>query len=214
MAVEAPQSPGSIQPMARSWRRIAIGVVVVFVAVVVAIALTLETVYMPLVEGSSVGPDSSTPNSLFVQSISSPMDPGALFTYCFKPGAAYAWLISLANPGPLPVTILGSGQAGPAGFFIPVDFALVDGPSGSPLTDAQAAPVLPPTILDPGAEINLWARYRMGDGPIGAGGITWTQNVAVRYSVLGLERTATVVFRDGLGIVGPPCTNAPNADAP
>jgi hypothetical protein len=78
MAVETPQSPGS---RGRLWRRTAMGAVLVLVAVVAVIVITLETAYMPLVEGSGVGPDSSTPNSLFVQSISSPMDPGALYTY-------------------------------------------------------------------------------------------------------------------------------------
>lgn len=33
----------------------------------------------------------------------------------------------------------------------------------------------------------------------------WKQDLSVRYSVLGFERTVDVPFRDGVGIDGSPC---------
>jgi hypothetical protein len=201
-------------PKRRIHRRRLVGVIVgIVLAVVVVSELYLETSYMPLTQGSSVGPDIDTPGSLFVAAQSSPMDQGSLWTWCYTPGRTFAWYISLRNNGPLPVTILGSGQGGPPAVFYLVDFAqLRQGlPDNTPtltheiITNSATAPVLPATTLAADDEIEVWARFKIGDVPLDSGATEWTQTLSVRYSVLGIERTVDVPLRDGVGVDGSPC---------
>lgn len=194
------------------WRR-TVGLIagLVLCALVVS-GLYLDNVYMPLTEGSFVGPDIDTPGSLFVADVSNPMDQGALWTWCFTPGRTFAWHVSLRNEGPLPVTILGSGSGSPS-VFVQTDFAVAREvlPDTTPtdtheiIENSATAPVLPPTTLAPNDELELWARFRMGDEPEGSDTTAWKQSLSVRYSVLGLERMVDVPFRDGVGIDGAPC---------
>jgi hypothetical protein len=173
------------------------------VAVVVALAggfLTLRYVYMPLGQGSSVGPGPT----MFVRSIEA--GGGKVWDYCFRPDATFAWHVSLRNNGPLPITLLGGGQSltsdSTREAFILRDLAtyrLVQ--TGGP-SDPASAPVLPPTTLAPGGEVEVWARYTAGSmlpNP------TVESTIRVRFSTLGIERTAEVPLRDGVGIDGTAC---------
>lgn len=218
MDVEAVAGAGLETPAPASsrrigWRKIAVVLATALVVGYAATGLFVTTLYLPLTEGSSVGSDQETPGSLFVTSISSPMESGSLWTWCFTPGANFAWFASLRNTGPLPVTIFGAGLPAHPDGFDQVDFAQarVATPADTPtythamISNAATAPVLQPTTLAPGDELEVWARFKMGDGPEGQGVTVWKQSLSVHYSVLGFERTADVPFRDGVGIDGAPC---------
>ena len=190
------------------------------VALIALIAgiVVLGNVYMPITEGSGSGPD-NTPSSRFARSDADPFGTGTMFVYCSAPDTTFAWFISLRNNGPLPLTVL-AGEHGP--YWIPQwaegnGFWLVDlagfrdpAPATTPIqshgwTDPVTAPTLTPTTLNPGDEVEVWARFRTGRLSRGAGTFQWIRSIWVRYSVLGIERTAEVPLRDGVGLGGQPC---------
>jgi hypothetical protein len=119
----------------------------------------------------------------------------------------------LANTGPLPVTILGGDQepSPPTttdgnGFFL-VDFASYRQPSptdqgGWPPTDPSTAPVLPAVTIAQGQTLDVWARYGTMDKAMPAGSAALQSSVWVRYSVLGVVRTAEMPLFDGVQVEG------------
>jgi hypothetical protein len=173
------------------------------IAVVVALAagfLTLRYLYMPLGQGSSVGPGPT----MFVRSVEA--GGGSVWDYCFRPDATFAWHVSLRNNGPLPITLLGGAQSLTSNSsqeaFILRDLATYRlSQTGGPSDPANAS-VLPPTTLAPGGELEVWARYTTGSMLPNA---TVESTIWVRFSTLGIERTAEVPLRDGIGIDGTPC---------
>jgi hypothetical protein len=195
---------------------------VAFVALILtAGTVFLTNVYMPLEEGSSVGPDQSVAGSLFERSIDDPFGSGSMWLYCGRPNGRFAWYITLRNTGPLPVTVLG-GDSGP--IPIPVmeqgnSFWLVDlaagrlsTPTDTPIemhgfTNPRTAPVLSPTVIAPGRELEVWARYAIGGLVVdNAGGRSYQRSLRVRYSILGIERIVDVPLHDGVAIESPPCS--------
>jgi hypothetical protein len=141
---------------------------------------------------------------MFVRSIEA--GDGVVWDYCFRPDATFAWHISLRNNGPLPTTLLGGAQ-NPKSSSSQEAFALRDlatyrvSQAGGPSDPANAS-VLPPTTLAPGGEVEVWARDTTGS-MLPSPTAEWT--IWVRFSTLGIERTAEVPLRDGIGIEGSAC---------
>jgi hypothetical protein len=176
----------------------------------------LDAVYMPLEQGSTSGSDDDFSDSRFLRTETDPFGSGTLYVYCAKPKGDFAWLISLRNTSPLPVTLLGLGE----GPLVLADQGFVDGfgirdlaplraaePADTPLTshdylDPRKAPTLAPVTLASGDEFEVWVRYATGDQMAGEGTIT-TRSIPVRYRILVVERSAEVLLRDGVGITQP-----------
>jgi hypothetical protein len=176
----------------------------------------LDAVYMPLEQGSSSGSDEAYPDSRFLRTETDPFGSGTLYVYCAKPKGDFAWLISLRNTGPLPITLLrlGSGplvlaeQGIEDGFGIH-DLALARSaePADAPLAshgfvDPREAPTLGPITLASNDEVEVWVRYATGSR-LAAEGTVATRSIPVRYRVLVVERSAEVPLRDGVGITQP-----------
>lgn len=172
---------------------------------------------MPLVAGSAVGPDASVPESLFLRfEDASVQDERGTWVYCGKPNGRFASYVTLRNDGPLPLTVLGAGEpARPAdanGFRL-TDLAAyrLPMPADTPVLSHQAydpwaAPVLAPTTLEPGAELEAWARFAIGDlAHVEAGAGVFHEGIGIRYSVLGIARSAEVTMRDDVGIERQAC---------
>jgi hypothetical protein len=181
-------------------------VAVVVVAVVVAGCLYLGNVYQPLTEGSWAGADAIAPGSLFVRVDSDPFGDGAMWVYCYQPRGHFAWGTAIRNNGPLPVTILG-GDPGPlrgvdmsgSNSFRLVDFALAPNqPPGT--TNPQQLPSMAPVALASGDEVSIWARFEDGGLAAQSGATASMRWLWIRYSALGVERTAEVALRDGVGV--------------
>lgn len=192
----------------RSWRRvIATGAAVAIVGFVAGV-LYLGNGYQPLTEGSWAGADSIAPPSLFLRIDSDPFGGGGMWVYCSEPNGRFAWGTSIRNDGPLPVTILGGAPGPLAGVdmsdsnsFRLVDFALAPlEPPGT--TDPQQLPAMAPVTLANGGEVSIWARFQEGGVAIQAGGTASVRSLWIRYSVLGVDRTAEVALRDGVGVEG------------
>lgn len=206
--------------MARDGRRIAAYVAGAAILVLVAGLLYLANFYQPLASGSWTGADTIAPASLFVRIDDDPFGGGAMWVYCYKPGARFAWGTTIRNDGPLPITILG-GDAGPLrdvdisqsnGFRL-VDFALAPAqPPGRP--DPHLAAVMTPATLQPGDEVSIWARFEEGGLAVQAGGTEWMRSLWIRYSVLGVDRTAEVALRDGVGVEALASSSCPPPSAP
>lgn len=196
----------------RSWLKwIATAVVVVAVVAIASTYLYFANVYMPLTI-VGVAPDTSS-DSLFVQptnATESWLGVGAI-PFCMTPNGHFAVMFTLANDGDFPVTIQG-GDPGPFGPVTNPDhynsFALVDlasyrshtGDSTSEPTDPRTAATLPPTTLEPGAFVDVWARYAMGSRPFGAAGYEFTESIWIRYSTFGVTRTAEVPLPGTTGV--------------
>jgi len=208
--MDAPQASGRSVRWHRARLVLAVAAASLVVTLVGGYAM-LAAVYMPLAEGNAAGPDSGVPGSLYAETEVDPFGTGALFLYCRQPGARFAWYVTLLNDGPLPVTILsgapGAFAASPdSGNFWLADLARYRANPSDERVDPRTAATLPPTVLDPGAQLEVWARYEIGGRPQPAAGDLWTRSIAIRYSVLGVERTADVPFRNAVGIRSSPCT--------
>lgn len=222
--------PGTVPPVrgtprrrSPGWRAAGIAAVTLVLVTLLAGGLFLAAVYMPLSEGSMSGPDQAYAPSSFSRTIADPFGSGTLYVYCDRPSTTFAWLVTLRNDGPLPITILGA-KPGPLDVTKLPDtnaFSLVDAtllrvpdPTDTPRgtdrpADPRTAPALGPTPLPGHAELELWARYRTGNQPMVDGGRMISRSIWIRYSVLGITRTAEVPLRDGVAIEGGPgCTPA------
>lgn len=183
---------------------VALGLIVVLIGGYVVLA----NAYMPLAEGNSVGPGPTH----FLRSEQDPFSGDALWLYCYQPDSAFAWYVTVANSGPLPVTVRGAGtgpvpvvQLHDGNTFALVDLASYRAHTYEPPSDPATAPALAPVVLAPGAQIELWARYRTGGHDLQTGARASTRSIPIRYSVMGIERTADVPLRDGVGVEGMPC---------
>jgi hypothetical protein len=162
--------------------------------------------------------------------IARPSDPGSLYvgtevgkdgrptdTYCWAPNERFAQFMTLTNPGPLPMTIYGEGPEMSDGWFWLQDgFGLVDlapyresTPADTPAsarrpTDPRTAPVLPPTTLDPGGSVEVWARYTTDPAPPASGWpLTRPVLILVKYEVLWRTNAQWVETRASIAIKGP-----------
>lgn len=208
-------------PFRRRLRLLAIAAVAVLVIVLAAGYLFLANAYMPLAEGSGSGSDTGIPGSLYARSVDDPFGSGTQFVYCSKPSSRIDWNVALINNGPLPVTILG-GDPGPGrvtsdtnvnGFSL-VDLAIYRQalPADTPpyshdRTDPRKAPAMSATTIASGDELEVWARFQTGSLQLQDGASMSLRSVWVRYSVLGVVRTAEVPLRDGVAVEGG-CTPA------
>lgn len=221
--VERPSRLGERRPRRRTRRlgatmrrRTMVRFVAVLVIAAGGTAAVVATAYMPLTYGSITGPDSNTPDSLFLRT-QAPQASRDLATwlYCARPNGRFAWLVSLRNDGPLPVTLLGAGDdpsadlGGPDGY----GFRLVGlgayrspTPTDTPLSSHQASdprsvPALSPTAIAPGDEFEVWARFQIGGRVALDNGASMSMpELPIRYSVLGITRTARVPVSDAVGI--------------
>jgi len=198
------------------WRR-----GVLNIALLVAIAFIagygfLDTIYMPLEQGSTSG-DTSFASSRFLRLEADPFGSGSLYVYCGKPPGDFAWMVSLLNDAPVAITLLGLGD-GPLAL---ADQGVEEGygihdlapyraaePADTPLTshdavDPAKAPTLGPVELASGDEFEVWVRFATGPGPWAEGSRVITRSIPVRYRILGIERSAGVPLRDGVGVTTP-----------
>lgn len=205
----------------RRLRWLAVAAVAVLVVVLASGYLFLANAYMPLAEGSGSGPDSGIPGSLFARSVADPFGSGTQYIYCSEPNGGIDWFVSLMNNGPLPVTILG-GDPGPGRVTSDTNvngFSLVDLASyrqalpadtaafSHDRTDPRTAPAMPPATLEQGDQLEVWARFQTGSLQLQSDSTMSLRSVWVRYSVLGVVRTAEVPLRDGIAVEGG-CTPA------
>ena len=212
-----------VLPRRRRWRRRQLvgGAVTLLVAALLVGYVFVANVYMPLTQGSSAGPDSLAAGSLFVRSVQDPFGRGTMWEYCGVANARFAWFVSLRNDGPFPVTVLG-GDPGPAKdragdawaglALIELAAGRIPTPRDTPLmtheiSDPRTAPLLAPTTIAPDDELEVWARFDAGNAPVE--GLEWTQSLWIRYAVLGIDRTAEVALRDGIGITDACATPSP-----
>ncbi len=205
----------------RRLRWLALAIVAVLVVVLAGGYIFLANAYMPLAEGNGSGPDSGIPGSLFARALDDPFGSGRQYVYCSEPNGRIDWYVSLINNGPLPVTILG-GDPGPGrvtsdthvnGFSL-VDLAIYrqalpadTAAFGQDRTDPRTAPAMPPTTLEQGDQLEVWARFQTGSLQLQSDSTISLRSVWVRYSVLGVVRTAEVPLRDGVAVEGG-CTPA------
>lgn len=203
-------------PSRRAWRLLGLGLVVAVVLILGIGSLVLANVYMPLTEGSASGPDSAWPGGLYARNEQDPFGTGTMYVYCSVPNARFAVLLSIRNDGPLPVTILGStpsdltaNEAAGGNQFWLTDLASarVATPTDTPAlsheaTDPRTTATMAPTVIAPGDELELWARFRTGGIAMPRGSASWGRSLGVRYSVLGIERTVEVSLRDGFRVEG------------
>lgn len=197
------------------WRRGVINTALVLAIAVIAGYGLLDTVYMPLEQGSSTGTDGGFPDSRYLRSETDPFGSGSLYLYCGKPPGDFAWMVSLRNNGPLPITVLGLGDGrlaladqrdkGEFGIHDLAPYRAAE-PTGTPLTshdlrDPRKAPTLGPVDLASNDEFEVWVRYATG-GPSPEGTLV-TRSIPVRYRILGIERSAEVPLRDGVGVTTP-----------
>jgi hypothetical protein len=203
------------------FRLIALATVAMLVVVLAGGYLFLANAYMPIAEGGGSGPDSGVPGSLFARSVADPFSAGTQFVYCSEPSSRIDWFMTLMNNGPLPVTILG-GDPGPGRVTTDTNvngFSLVDLaryrqalPADTPAyshdrTDPRTAPAMPPTTLASEDQLEVWARFQTGTLQLQSDSTMSVRSVWVRYSVLGVVRTAEVPLRDGVAVAGG-CTPA------
>ena len=200
----------------RRFRLLAVAAVAALVVVLAGGYLFLANAYMPLAEGSGSGPDSGIPGSLFARSATDPFGSGTQFVFCSKPSSRIDWNVALINNGPLPVTLLG-GDPGPGrvtsdtsvnGFSL-VDLAIyrqalpADTPAMShDRTDPRTAPAMSATTIASGDQLEVWARFQTGSLQLQRDSSMSVRSVWVRYSVLGVVRTAEVPLRDGIAVEG------------
>jgi hypothetical protein len=205
----------------RRFRLLVLEAVAVLVMVLAGGYLFLANTYMPLTEGSGSGPDSGIPGSLFARATEDPSGGRTQFVYCSRANSRIDWFITLVNNGPLPVTILG-GDPGPDRGTSVTDgngFSLVDLavyrqalPADTPAmshdrTDPRTAPSMPATTVAQGDELEVWARFQTGSLELPSSTGAAKSSIWVRYSVLGVVRTAEVPLRDGIAVEGG-CTPA------
>ncbi len=182
-------------------------VAVAIVAVLVGVGL-LTTTYMPIVQGSSVGAVNGPSGGRFLRQDSlEAQEGGARWVYCAIPNGHFAWYVSLRNDGPLPVTILGADEP-----VSPADangFRLVDLAANDINADLATAPALAPTMIGPGEEIAVWARFEIGDlsGVTEDGAGIFHDQIGLRYSILGISRSVDVMLRDEVGIERGECAS-------
>jgi hypothetical protein len=199
------------------WHRGVINIALVLAIGVIAGYGLLAVVYLPLEQGSSSGPDTNVPGSRYLRTESDPFGSGSLYVYCGKPAGDFAWMVSLRNDGPVTITLLGLGD-GPLAL---ADQVLEDGfgihdlapyraaePTDTPLTshdarDPRKAPALRPVEIAPGDEFEVWVRWSTGSTLLAEGSLLTSRSIPVRYRILGVERSAQVPLRDGVGVEAP-----------
>lgn len=198
-------------------RRLLVAIVAAFLGLAVLGAGVLATTYMPLIEGSTSGPDTGFGASRWLRTEPDPFGSGGLYLYCATPPGDFAWMTSLRNDGPLPLTIegLGDGPLAPTGPDAGVGFGIRDlavyraaapadlPPEARDARDPRTAPTIGPTPLDQGDEIEVWVRFSTGTAPHSAGSAEWTRSIPIRYTIAGITRSAEVPLRDGVGITNP-----------
>jgi hypothetical protein len=189
------------------------------VAAGISCYLYLSNVYMPLQQIGGA-PDTSA-SSLFLRSeaISGAGQTGAFgptYVYCSVPNHRFAVSMTLTNTGLLPVSILGADPGPGAPTTTDGDsFFLVDLASHrQPLDDPLTAPALPPTSIDHGQSLDVWARYQTMDKALPDGSAALRSTAWVRYSVLGIVRTAEVQLFDSVEIQGGDCPPADTTQPP
>jgi hypothetical protein len=202
-------------PVRRRFRLVALEAALLLVMGSLGGYLFLANNYMPLAEGSGSGPDSGIPGSLFARATDQ-SGGRTQFVYCSKPNSRIDWYITLVNNGPVVVTVLG-GDPGPG--RVPADangngFSLVDLaiyrqalPADTPAmshdrTDPRTAPAMPATTLAQGGELEVWARFQTGGLELPSSTGETMSTIWVRYSVLGVTRTAEVPLRDSIDVEG------------
>jgi hypothetical protein len=180
--------------MRRGWIAL-FGVLLLLVAVFGAAVVWSQ----PLVNGSVSAHD----EHLFIDSRPMSSESGVetpIFEYEYRANTSYYTVFSVRNQGPLPVTIIGldpyvksmNSSVGPADLLAE---SSNDDPYGT--LGAGSATKLDPTIVKPGAELNLWIRWRIGacgpDGTphFGANSGVALSSIPLSWSVLGFPRTST-----------------------
>jgi hypothetical protein len=162
--------------------------------------------YQPLVPGSTSGGD----DPYLVSAVMSPFDDGTMYTFCRDPGKVAHTIQTLRNDGPVPITLIGpASRAEDAIQLVGLAAVRPRNPDGSidsgSWLDASATTPLPPTVIDPGTEIELWLSFRLPTVPMSAGSTMSIRSLPIRFSVLGLERSVEVSMRDGFAFSGDPC---------
>ncbi|MFN8622199.1 MAG: hypothetical protein U0869_15820 [Chloroflexota bacterium] len=135
-------------------------------------------------------------------------DDDDVITFRWQPGEHFAVLVSLRNDAPVPITLLGTGpglRSGMGGFALD-DLAPGRSPGpNDPETDPWTQPALSPTTLEPGAQVTVWARFKISkyckgqvpwepvpDWPEGGSSGMSTESIPVSYQVLGITRSMFV----------------------
>lgn len=185
-------------------------VLVVIVALLAIAAGAWAATTEPLSFGSAGGPG---PGPLLTNEPNPDDEHMAAYTFLEQPGATFAVMVSLRNDGPLPVTILGTGdpknQRLRNGFWRE-DLVLI--PPDASIDDLKAlvdAPALTALELQPGTEANLWARYRVSskcdDGivPRAAGSTISTDHLQLEWQMLGVTRHSSMPMRIRVGTTNP-----------
>jgi hypothetical protein len=211
----------ALAPAKRARRRWIKWVVAIAVAVPVAALasgyLFIANAYMPLQQIGG-GPDTSIPGLFLRTDPDHPSEGqtgtfGPTLVYCSVPSSRFATFMTLTDTGQLPVTILGGdpGPDAPAtmdgdGFFL-VDFASYRQPlptdrANWPPTDPLTAPVLPAVTIAQNQTIDVWARYRTLGSAMPSGSSGRRTTVWVRYSVLGVVRTAEMPLYQDVQVEG------------
>jgi hypothetical protein len=175
--------------------------------VALAVALGYGAInYQPLGPGSSAGGT----DPYLVSSVMSPFGDGVMFTFCHDPGKLGHVVETFRNDGPVPITLIGSAS-GPEEAIQLIGLASLrarnpDGSiDGSTWLDAATASALQPTVIDPGAELEVWLAFRLPSVPMSAGSTMSTRSLPIKFSVFGFERSVQVEMRDGFAFSGDPC---------
>jgi hypothetical protein len=189
-----------------------VGLLLIAVAAAVAGYVLLATAYMPLT-AQGVTAD-LTPHSLWVRTENGGQDPsrpdGLTYEYCGQADGRFALELTIKNNGWLPVTIDGAdpGPGGPVNSPTNNTFALVDFAAVAPGSgdldgpDPLKASALGPVSLGSGESIEVWARYQIASHPLGGNRLDWTSTIWIRYSVLGVSRTAQTPLGGAVAILG------------
>src|SRR5574337_849865 len=203
------QSPPRWRPT-RGW------LVVVAIIIVGLAGGTWLLGVQPLAEGSTSGPDSTRG---FLRAEADPFGSERLYLYCDPPGGLVAWYVSITDISPLAITLLGAARSDMASAPAETNWTWLESVAAArrppapmpplangPTTDPFHEPDLRPTTIQPGQEVELWARYRRGGLAVPTGGATTIfRSLSLRISILGLERDVEVPLRDGIGLRDPPC---------
>lgn len=179
----------------------------------------------PLAAGSTYGPD---PIGLLATTASQD-DPGlevrSTFHYRFAPGGSGRTFTTVANRGPLPISVLGPGDPPPDAERTSLVWAA--GLSTSPWPDfvgPDDAPPLDGAVIEPGRELGLWITWQVGSGcspgetmPMEPGSGIIVSELPVRWSILGVPRTSSIRLRYDVAMdvpVDAPRTICPSIEPP
>jgi hypothetical protein len=164
----------------------------------------------PLESGGMFGPDSNTADSSWVRSETEDGPDGEreIDLYCTRVARDGAWALALANPNPLPVTLLGLSPAatGPAAADPTAGIVLRDLARFRPLTadgnidysaftDPLTAPPISPIEIAPHGDVEVWVRFGL---PVLEPDFRLTLEVIpLRVRIAGIERTFDLPLTSG-----------------